>query len=72
VKEFRVDIQVCINITLYSISWQACMLYIAEIAPKGRRGLMIAMANAIGGTGLVVSCDGRLHSNFQYTVYYTE
>ena len=40
------------------------MLYITEIAPKERRGVMIAMANAIGGTGLVVSC-GKLHCSIK-------
>ena len=49
--------------TLYRISWQACTLYIAEIAPKERRGLMIAMTNAVGGTGLVVSSGILLHSS---------
>ena len=44
-----------INMTLHSIGWQACTLYVAEMAPKERRGFMVAMVNNVGATGLVVS-----------------
>ena len=44
-----------IDYDLHRIGWQACTLYIAEVAPKERRGFMIAMVNNVGATGLVVS-----------------
>ena len=45
---------------LYRIGWQAGSLYVAEMAPKERRGFMVAMVNNVGATGLVVS-HTRLH-----------
>ena len=41
--------------TLHRIGWQACTLYVAEMAPKERRGFMVATVNNVGATGLVVS-----------------
>ena len=38
----------------YSIALQACPLYVAEIAPKEVRGVMVAMVNVVGASGLVV------------------
>ena len=40
---------VCVRITL-----QICPIYIAEVAPKERRGTLVAMVNAVGSLGLVV------------------
>lgn len=42
------------NLFVYRITLQICPLYIAEIAPKERRGVLVAMVNAVGVTGLVV------------------
>ena len=39
---------------VYSITLQICPLYIAEVAPKERRGILVAMVNAVGTIGLVV------------------
>lgn len=38
----------------YSITLQACPLYVAEIAPKEVRGIMVSMVNVVGASGLVV------------------
>ena len=38
----------------YRIALQACPLYIAEISPREIRGILVAMVNAVGATGLVV------------------
>ena len=37
------------------ITFQVCPLYIAEVASKERRGLLVAMVNTIATSGLVVS-----------------
>lgn len=39
---------------VYRITLQVCPLYIAEVAPKERRGVLVAMVNSVGITGLVV------------------
>ena len=39
---------------VYRITLQICPLYIAEVAPKERRGVLVAMVNAVGTIGLVV------------------
>ena len=40
--------------TFHRIALQACPLYIAEIAPKEIRGIMVSILNGTGGGGLVV------------------
>ena len=42
---------------VYRITLQACPLYIAEMAPKERRGILVSMVNAVGATGLVVRTE---------------
>ena len=39
---------------IYRITLQICPIYIAEVAPKERRGILVAMVNAVGSLGIVV------------------